>query len=102
MRRFLGKFLLCPTHPQKPPIPATLHANLRINKILHNPRRYGEAEPEVEVFGQALVSQNAHASQRGKILVTINVIFVWNCPNLPKNAKYVAIYGIYDEYMVAP
>jgi len=55
VRRFLGKFLLCPTHPQKPPIPATLHANLRINKILYNPRRYEEAEPEVEVFGQALV-----------------------------------------------
>ena len=57
MRRFLGKFVLCPTHPQKPPIPATLHANLRINKILYNPRRYGEAEPEVEVFGQALVKR---------------------------------------------
>lgn len=56
MRRFLGKFLLCPTHPQKPPIPATLHATLRINKILYNPRRYEEAEPEVEVFGQALAS----------------------------------------------
>ena len=57
MRRFLGKFLLCPTHPQKPPIPATLHATLRINKILYNPRRYEEAEPEVEVFGQALNSR---------------------------------------------
>ena len=66
MRRFLGKFLLCPTHPQKPPIPATLHATLRINKILYNPRRYEEAEPEVEVFGQALNSGFDMTQERRK------------------------------------
>jgi len=54
VRRFSAQFLHCPSKSANTAIPATLHANLRINKTLLNPRRYGDAEAEVEVFGQAL------------------------------------------------
>jgi outer membrane protein assembly factor BamB len=69
--RFLGNFLLCPAHSQKTAIPATLHAILRINKTLVTPRRYPNAEPDVDVFGQALASAPYPAT--GKTLRSIAV-----------------------------
>ena len=52
--KIAGTIPLCPTHRQKTANPATLLTNLRIDKTLLTPRRYGDAEAEVEVFDPAL------------------------------------------------
>ncbi len=56
MRRFLGKSLLCPTHSQKTPFPATLHAILRVNKTPQNSRRCEGTAALDWVLDQTLVS----------------------------------------------
>ena len=53
--KIAGTIPSLPHTSQKTAIPATLLTNLRIDKTLLTPRRYGDAEAEVEVFDPALI-----------------------------------------------
>ena len=66
----MGKFLPSPAHSQKTPFPTPLIAILRALKARLTPCRYGDAETEIGVSGQALgniVSREMSADIAGKI-----------------------------------